>query len=74
MPRQKMIPPLPDTMGASETDRFKRFASAILAVPKMEIEAPEQAIARLQAEKRRIEAKIAAVRRAVAKRKSGSLK
>jgi hypothetical protein len=33
MPR-KMIPPLPDALGESEADRFKRFASAILAVPK----------------------------------------
>jgi hypothetical protein len=69
MPRQKMIPPLPDTLGESERDRFNRFATAILAVPKSEIETPEQAIARLQAEKRKIEGKIAAVKRARAKRK-----
>jgi hypothetical protein len=65
-----MIPPLPDTLGASPNDRFKRFASAILAVPKTDIETPEQAIARLQAEKRRIEAKIAAVKREKAMRKA----
>ena len=71
MPRQKMIPPLPDALGASQSDRFKRFASAILSVPKSEIETPEQAIARLETEKRKIEKKIAAVKREKAKRKSG---
>lgn len=59
MPRQKMIPPLPETLGVTESDRFKRLATAILAVPKTEIETPEQAIARLEAEKRKLEKKIA---------------
>jgi len=65
-----MIPPLPET-NESPHDRFKRFASAILAVPKTEIETSEQVIARLQAEKRRIEAKIAAVKREKANRQKG---
>jgi hypothetical protein len=72
MPSQKMIPPLPDTLGASENDRFKRFAKAILAVPKTEVET--QAIARLEAEKRKIEKKIVAVKRERAKRKSADQK
>jgi hypothetical protein len=71
MPRQKMIPPLPDALGETEQDRFKRFATAILFVPKSEIETPEQAAARLQAEKRKIEAKTAAVKREKARRKPG---
>ena len=67
MPR-KMFAPLPES-NESEHNRFKRFAKAILAVPKTEIETPEQAIVRLKAEKRRIEGKIAEVRRVVAERK-----
>jgi hypothetical protein len=35
--RSKMIPPIPST-NESDHDRFKRFAKAILAVPKSEIE------------------------------------
>ena len=68
MPR-KMLPPLPPT-GESEHDRFKRFAKAILAVPKSEITPPEQALAELQAQKQKIHAKIGEVRREIAKRKS----
>jgi hypothetical protein len=63
-----MIAPLPDALGTSQNDRFNRFATAILSIPKTEIETPEQAIARLGAEKRKIERKIAAVKRERAKR------
>jgi len=52
----------------SEHDRFKRFAKAILAVPKSEITIPaEQVLSKLEAEKHRIDAKIADVRREIAK-------
>jgi hypothetical protein len=68
MPR-KMFAPLPES-NESPHDRFKRFAGAILAVPKTETETPEQAIARLRAEKRKIEKQIAEVQRVIAKRKS----
>jgi len=34
--RSKMIPPIPES-GESDHDRFKRFAKAILGVPKSEI-------------------------------------
>jgi hypothetical protein len=64
-----MIPPLRATLGESPGVRFKRFATAILSVPRSEIETHEQAIARLEAEKRKIEKKIAAVK--PTKRKSG---
>jgi hypothetical protein len=37
MPHKKMLPPSPDKLGESEHDRFKRFAKALLAVPKSEI-------------------------------------
>jgi hypothetical protein len=60
--RRKMIPPLPESKEAPHA-RFKRFAKAILSVPKTEIETPEQAIARLEAEKRKIERMIAIVKR-----------
>jgi hypothetical protein len=36
MSRTKMLPPLPDTLGDTEQDRFKNFAKAILGVPKSE--------------------------------------
>ncbi len=61
MPR-KMIPALPASSDSPQ-GRFRRFARAVLAVPKREIETPEQAIARLEAEKRKIERKIAAIRK-----------
>jgi hypothetical protein len=63
-----MFAPLPESNG-SEQDRFKRFAKAILAVPKLEI-APEQTLSRLEAEKWKVESKIANVRREIMKRKS----
>ena len=66
--RQKMIPPLPDSLGETESERFKRFATTILSVPKTEIETPEQTIGRLESEKRKIDRKIAEVRRREKKR------
>jgi len=36
MSRTKMLPPLPETLGDNEQDRFKNFAKAILGVPKSE--------------------------------------
>jgi hypothetical protein len=41
MPPHKMIPPLPASLAESESDRFKNFAKAILAVPKSKIATPE---------------------------------
>jgi len=70
MPR-KMIPALPESNEPAH-DRFKRFAKAILSVPKTEIETPEQAIARLEAKKKQIERKIAAVKREREKPKSAA--
>ena len=67
--RRKMLPPLPHS-GESEHDRFKRFAKAILAVPKSELPTPEQAIERLEAQKDRIDAKIAEVRQKIGKPES----
>ncbi|HEX3681693.1 MAG TPA: hypothetical protein VHU83_04055 [Bryobacteraceae bacterium] len=55
-----MIPPLPES-NESPQERFKRYTKAILSVPKTEVETPEQAIARLKAEKRKIERMIAAL-------------
>jgi hypothetical protein len=66
--RQKMIPPLPADLGEAPSDRFKRFTQAVLAVPKAEVETPEQSIARLETEKQQIERKITEMKRAVAKR------
>ena len=51
------MPPLPET-GESEYDRFKRFAKAILAVPKSQIETPEQILLRLKAERRGSKARL----------------
>jgi hypothetical protein len=69
-----MIPPLPESWGGTEHDRFKRFAKAVLSVPKTEITPPEETIAKLQAEKQKVDAKIAEVRRELAKRKSARSK
>ncbi len=60
MPR-KMIQPLTSELGDSESDRFKRFAEAVLAVPRSEL-APEETLKKLEARKQRIDAKIAGVR------------
>ena len=65
--RRKMMPPIPDT-GESPHARFKRFAKAVLAVPKRETETPEQALARLEAEKQDIEQKLEVVRRELGSR------
>jgi hypothetical protein len=59
---------MPETTGGSEHDRFKRFAKAILAVPKSEV------VAHLEAKKQKIDSQLADVRRELAKRKSGRRK
>jgi hypothetical protein len=63
-----MIPPLPESK-QSEYDRFRTFAKALLAVPKAEI-MPEEVLAKLEDEKRRVDAKIADVRRVLKSRRS----
>jgi hypothetical protein len=63
-----MIPPLQDT-GESEYQRFKRLGQALLAVSKAEIQ-PEETLAKLEAEKRQIDAKLAEVHRVLKKRRS----
>jgi len=68
MPGKKMMPPLPDALGGSEYDRFTSFAKSILAVPRAKV-MPEQALSKLEAEKRNVEGKIANVRRKLAKSK-----
>lgn len=74
MPRKKMIPALSGPEGESEHDRFKRFAKAVLAVPKSEITPAEEALAKLQDEKQKIDAKLAEVRLELAKRKANRSK
>ena len=69
MPRPKMLRPLPDS-GETAHDRFKRFAKAVLAVPKTEITASERKIEELQAEKTKIESQIEFLERELEKRKS----
>jgi hypothetical protein len=69
-----MIQPLPESLGDSAQARFKRFAKAVLAVPKSEITPPEEALARLEAQKQRIDAKLSDVRRELAKRKATKAK
>jgi len=66
-----MIAPLPQS-NEPEHDRFKHFAKAILSVPRTEIETPEQAIFRLEAEKKKIEGKIAEIKREKARRKTNA--
>jgi hypothetical protein len=63
-----MFPPLPES-NESEYDRFRRFAQALLAVPKAEA-TPKEAPAKLAAERQMIDAKLADVRRGLVKRKS----
>jgi len=65
-----MIQPLPEALGDSAQARFKRFAKAVLAVPKSEITPPEEALAKLEAQKQRIDNKLADVRQELAKRKA----
>ena len=71
---RKMIQPLSESLGDSAQARFKRFAKAILAVPKSEITPPEEALAKLEAQKQRIDAKLSDVRRELAKRKATKAK
>lgn len=70
MPHRKMMPPLPDTLGGSEHDRFRRFAKALLAVPKSEVTPVEKTLTKLESDKRKIDAKLVEVRREMARRKS----
>jgi hypothetical protein len=67
-----MIQPLPDSLGESERSRFKQFAKAILAVPKSEITPPEEALIKLEAQKQKIDVKIANMGRELAKRKTNA--
>jgi len=65
------MPPPPES-NESELERFKRFAKAILAVPKSEINTvkqtglldltPEQALARLEVERQSVDASLEEVR------------
>lgn len=70
MARRKMIPPLPESLGGSEHERFQRFAKAVLSVAKTETKPAEEVLAKLEAEKNKVDAKIAEVRRAITQRKS----
>jgi hypothetical protein len=63
-----MIPPLPES-NESEYNRFQRLAKALLAVPKAEI-TPEETLAKLEEEKRRVDAKIADVRQVLQSRRT----
>jgi len=63
-----MIPPFSQS-DESEHDRFRRFAKALLSVPKAEI-TPEETLAKLEAEKRRVDAKLAEVRQVLAQRRT----
>jgi hypothetical protein len=63
-----MFPPLPEIPGESQQDRFRRIGQALLAVPKSEI-MPEAALAQLEAQKQKIDAKLAELRREMARRK-----
>jgi len=69
MPGKKTMPPLPDTLGESEFDRFTRFAKTILSVPRSKV-VPEHVLSKLEAEKRHVDSKITGVRRELAERKS----
>jgi hypothetical protein len=69
-----MIQPLPEALGDSAQARFKRFAKAVLAVPKSEITPPEETLAKLEAHKQQIDAKIADVGRDLARQKAKSSK
>lgn len=72
MPR-RMFDPMPDT-GESEHDRFKRFAKAILSVPKTEVPTVKKTVADLKGEKRKIDAQLEAVQQEIAKRKGAPRK
>jgi hypothetical protein len=64
-----MIPAISDSTG-SPHDRFITFAKAILAVPKSETALTAEDLPQLEAEKQKMEAQLAAVRREIAKRKA----
>jgi hypothetical protein len=49
-----MFDPIPES-GESANDRFKRFAKAILAVPKAEVPTAEEAIARLKVKRQKFD-------------------
>lgn len=61
-----MIPPVPEAWGGFAHERFRRFAKAVLSVPKSEITPAKEVLAQLEAERDRVDAKIAAVRRELA--------
>jgi hypothetical protein len=63
-----MFPPLPEIPGESQQAPLKRFGRALLAVPKSKI-MPEENLPKLGSQKQRIDAKLADVRRFLAKRK-----
>jgi hypothetical protein len=67
-----MIPPLPESLGDSEHQRLARFAKCVLAVPKSEILPAEEVLAKLEAEKQKVDAKLAEVRRELVKRKGAN--
>jgi hypothetical protein len=72
--QRKMIQPLPEALGDSAQARFKRFAKAVLAVPKSEVTPPEETLAKLETQKKTIDAKIAEVGRELAERNTGKPK
>ena len=72
--RRKRISPLPEAFGQSEHDRFTRFAKAILAVPKSEIMPAGEVLAKLQAEKQKVDSELAEVRREIARRRKSQPK
>jgi hypothetical protein len=63
-----MIAPLPETLGDTPHERFTAFAKALLAVPKTEIMPVEETLAKLEADKLKIDAKIVKVRREISDR------
>jgi hypothetical protein len=64
-----MMPPMPGS-GESANERFKRFAGAILAVPKTEVPTAGTAIARLRTQRQKIEDQLKAVQQEISKRKT----
>ena len=64
----------PAEYGESKHDRFKRFAKALLAVPKSEVTPIERTLAKLESEKLKIDTTIVEVRRELAKKESKSQK
>ena len=60
--RPRMLPPLPAS-NESDYSRFKRFAGAILAVPRSEIPIVQEAVSKLKAKKQKVDSKVEVVRR-----------